>query len=1290
MKKLLKVVTLSVLGVLILSAIFAGMTQTRLFKNWLKNKLISYAHANLNGTLSIGALKGNLFTKIELQDISVQLDGDSVISIRNAVLRYHPLSILGRKISVGQIRLEGPAVKLVRNPDHTWNLSNLLKSKEGEQESQSPDLILNNLHWKFELPRIQIAAGEATFEAKNAAELSAPRKISDLQLEVGLWLAQGHLKVSLRQLSFATQKPDLKIQTVQSDFTLNPDSLEAPNFELETESSKISSALGVKDFDNPILNIMVKGYPISLAELRKALPTLKVHGNSRFDLEAKGRLDALWVKSKLWLNNSSVAVAGRLQTKHKPYEYDLQGQVSNLDLSAITNDPDLSSLLTFEFGVKGQGTEWGHIKAEYYVEVDSSRAKGVALGKSVLKGSLVGDTLSYSADLLVQGASLTGRGKLLLAEANPAYSINGRLENFDLSQFPGAAGLTSQVNLNYRLKGQGLSAGNLAADLVVHVLPSSLSQVPIDSAVLALKMSGQKVQIRDFAIHSPLCKVAAQGVLSIKTDTHLKFEVEFKDFSVLSNTTPADSLWGKGVIRGRVEGLMDSLTLHSDFDFANVGTENLDIARLSASLTGLLARAGNTFAIQGKVAGAEAYGMAGLNSKISLQYAGGRTQFQIAVNQKDGVKAAARGNFTHLEDTYALDLEDLSCDYAGQNWRQLNEVAKIRYRNSELSVSQLLLGFEDQSLALFGRLDAKELNALTLQLTNIDVSKLSALFGYDNDYAGRLNFSAKLSGILKRPTLEGNFNLENGQYFSVPFKAFKGKLGYENNKLFWKFLLSKAEGDSLLETSGHLPATLAFEPFGYKVFKDAPFEFKISTRGVDISFLQAFSKHAQNISGTLVADVVLSHTLNDIRGVGPVRLINGSFAVRELGTHYKRVNLVLVLKGKQVLINDFRMRSGDGELRIVEGSLALSQENIENFKARLTARNFQLMHNKKMQASVDGYVDLHGSIRAPRFTGALTVNQARIYYPAWLQEETAVKLTESPFFVIPPDSMATDTSGAIRFQKSSAGAERQLSDTEFYKNLRGELSISFPRNTWFRGEEANIEIEGDLELLKEGPDFVLYGSFSAVRGFYELLGNRFKITDGELVFNGDPEPNPELSIEAVHEFREQSGEGAELHRIKVEVTGTQRYPKFKFTLDDQESEQKDILSYLLFGRSFDNLTLGQRNSVSNQTGIEQRATGYLTGQIVRRLTRALGQELSLDMIQIERGKSFADAKVRIGKYVTPDVFVIVSQDFGAEGSQKVEIEYEIPKKILFFNLFLQGSKERKGATGLDVFWKIEW
>jgi autotransporter translocation and assembly factor TamB len=502
--------------------------------------------------------------------------------------------------------------------------------------------------------------------------------------------------------------------------------------------------------------------------------------------------------------------------------------------------------------------------------------------------------------------------------------------------------------------------------------------------------------------------------------------------------------------------------------------------------------------------------------------------------------------------------------------------------------------------------------------------------------------------------------------------------------------LAKSAVDSLLESSGFLPMTISLLPYEADFHAEEPLEFKMSTRGMDIGFIQPFFKGVKNIAGVLVADIVLSNSLNNLRGIGPVRLLNGNFDIPEMGTKYRKMNLVLLLNDREIVIHDFKVRSGKGELKIVEGGLSLSDENVEGFTAKFVADNFLVIDNKMMTALASGELEFAGSFRFLEVSGELTVDQARMNYQEWFQEPTHVALTAQPFFVIAEDLVAFDTTGAMRFQKEQQATEEDFTESQFYKNIRGEIAFYFPRNSWVRSSDTNIEVEGEFVAVKEGPRFVLFGSFATIRGFYELLGNRFQIDQGEMVFVGSPDHNPEVAMQASYTFKDPSSDDQQSQEFQVAISGTLYEPEFQFTLDGKEARQQDVVSILLFGQKYDALSFGQRSNVPSNNGIQDRATGLLTGQILKQLSRSLGQELSLDVIQIEKGKNLMDAKLRVGKYVTPDVFVSVSQDFGAEGNQMVELEYEIPKKILFFNLFLQASQERRGNSAMDVFWKIEW
>ena len=1261
-------------------------SQTPIFRTWLKNKAIAWVQPHINGEINVISLRGNLFTYIQIKGLSIQMGGVPVIKVRRLFLSYDPFSILLRRIEFRQILLEEPEVNLMQQHDGSWNLSKLIKYKAQTRET-SEKLFGEKSHWKIDLPKVQIIAGTVDLINVDSEQWEIPKKVKNIRLNLGLWVSDKQVKVSMERLSFKTEEPYLKIQKIHAEVKVNPDSLVAQNIKIETESSKLLANFDIKNFNNPIVNIFIKGYPISMSELRQAVPTLKIYGDPRLDIEVRGTLSALDVNCSVNINDGKVEVKGKLKAKEEPYVYDLSGKVSKLNLAELTNQPDLSSNLNFDFQIRGTNLEWGHINADFLVRFEPSYAFGKYLNKSVLRGEIKGDSLNFQADVLAEGASSTFVGNFIAKEDRPVYRLKGRIEDLNLSRILNN-GVNTNINMDISLAGSGMNFETMAGNLNLRFGSSQFHQVYIDSANFDFSLKNQIVNLKDFAIFSPLGTLVAEGNVSIQNENNLRFEATFTDFSVLSNSLPVDSLWGKGTFFGKIEGPLDSLMIHANCDLNQIGIEELAVGQFQAEFSGLFSNHGNAFEIEGEIFNATAFNLDSLDSKFRIENSDSKTNYEIELKRKNFFNALAKGKLALETEGYRINLEDFGFDLFDQKWQKVNDETEIRYVGSDLSVSELILASNDQFITILGRLDSTRIHEVVFKIENIDISQIVSMFNLEPGYKGRLDFETKIFGSLKKPALQGKFKIEQGRYFDVDFEKFLGSFDYKEDRFNWNCLLAKNASDSLLESSGFLPMKLSLSPFEKSLFYEKPVEFKISTRGLDLSFLEVFTKNVSNIGGTLVCDVVVRNTMNDLRGVGPIRLINGEFDIKELGTKYRNVTLVLVLKDKELIIRDFQMRSGHGNLKIVEGSLSLSKKYFENFNALLEAKNFQLMNNKKMQAAADGKINLSGSIQSPKFSGKMTVNRSRIYYPAWLEEDTAVRLTENRFFIISSDTFETDTTGAIRFQKSVSNNEGELSETRLYKNLRGELTIYFPRNTWIRSEEANIEVEGEIVLVKEGQEFVLYGTLSAVRGYYELLGNRFHVREGELVFNGEPEPNPEVHIEAVYEFRDLEGEDRKKREIRVLITGTQKNPQFKFTLDDQETDQKDILSYLLFGRNFDELTFGQRNSLSENTGLDSQARGFLEDQAVKLLTQFIGKGLSLDILEFERGKDWAE--VRVGKYVTPDVFISVSQDFGTEGEQKVELEYEIPKKILFFNLFLQASKETKGDTGLDVIWKFEW
>ncbi|MFQ5650985.1 MAG: translocation/assembly module TamB domain-containing protein [bacterium] len=1298
MKKLAKALFCLTASLLLLVVSFAAISQTRSFKDWARIKLLALVNSKINGELSGRQLSGNFFTELRFEHLALDVEGKTVLKIGQLSLQYNPLALLSGHVSFKKIIIETPWVYLARDPHSRWNLSKIL-TESGRQVETGAEAYEEPFGWQLDLPNIRIVSGSAGLEPATARRLGVPQRLKNLDLNLGLWLHNDLLKASLENLSFETEAPALRVRTLLSDMALDDHNLKASNFEISTEQSELQTHVEIENLEDPVISLQVTGKPVSLDEIRRAVPEVKLYGNPRIDFEAKGPLRNLAVKGGVHWGKGKIDFSGKLDVDESPYEYDLQGAVSDLNLTELTNDSTYQSDLNFGFDLRGRGTDREDLTATLSAEFDTSKVAGKTFEAAILRCEVRNDTIDFDLDSEVAHSTLALTGTLVTATKRPAYQMTAHVRNLDADRFDPGFGISSDLNFSCDLRGSGFEPEALSAHLQLSLFPSRINDVPIDSARIDLRLDKQKMTVQKFRLHSPVGEVAAHGLLALQGENNLELNIRFSDLFPFSPAVAGDTLAGSGTFDATMTGPADSLHYQATLDMSGVRVTDLRIGGLHATGSGLFTHSGNQLTLRGVLAEIQrGPGMAVDTAAFGIEYVAARSLFDVSLQKNDLFAAATHGQFQLEGKAYVAEFSDLEIDFLDQTWQQASENATLHVRADQFDLTGLILHSDQQTLMLAGRISTTGSNAFRCELRNLDVQPYQGLVSETINVQGRLSFEAYLAGTFANPRFDGSVVLDKGQYYEVPFEKFLASFEFQNELLAWRCTLAKTGSDSLLEANARLPVRLSLSPFEHRFLTDEPLELKISTRGLDLSFLQAFTREVEKIDGKLVADVVLRNTLNDLRGVGPIRLINGECTIPKLGTRYEQANLVLVLDEKQLIIRDFSMRSGGGYMRALEGNLSLSRDRIENFKSRIKLKNFELVHNRQMQARAEGIIELSGSVQSPQFSGSLTVDQSRIFYEA-LKTETAVALTARPFFVISPDSTIFDSAGALRFQKSEEVQESKFLESDFYKRLTGELSVYFPRNAWVRSSDTAIEIEGDVVVVKErGPDFVVFGSFSTIRGFYELLGNRFQINKGELVFNGEAELNPAISIEAATTVLENVDSGnPEKHEFKVLITGTLLFPEFAFTLDDKAAEQDDIVSILLFGKTNDDRSKqfpgtpsSQGSDVKSDPGLDERARGLVAGQLLKQLSGRLGKRLNLDVIQIESGGSLTDSKVRVGKYVTPEVFVSVSQDFGAEGNQIVELEYEIPLNLRFLNLLLQASSDRKGDTGLDVIWKIEW
>src|SRR5919106_5501690 len=96
------------------------VTQTSWFKEWLRGFIVRQAEDYVNGRLSIGRLDGNLFFGVDLEDVDVAMNGETVVDIKCVGLDYSVFSLLSGGVVLDDIRLNQPVFRVTKDADG-WN-----------------------------------------------------------------------------------------------------------------------------------------------------------------------------------------------------------------------------------------------------------------------------------------------------------------------------------------------------------------------------------------------------------------------------------------------------------------------------------------------------------------------------------------------------------------------------------------------------------------------------------------------------------------------------------------------------------------------------------------------------------------------------------------------------------------------------------------------------------------------------------------------------------------------------------------------------------------------------------------------------------------------------------------------------------------------------------------------------------------------------------------------------------------------------------------------------------------
>jgi len=590
-------------------------------------------------------------------------------------------------------------------------------------------------------------------------------------------------------------------------------------------------------------------------------------------------------------------------------------------------------------------------------------------------------------------------------------------------------------------------------------------------------------------------------------------------------------------------------------------------------------------------------------------------------------------------------VEKLLLDEKNLGQWQLSKPARLLASPKFIRFNALCLIQNQASICNEGEWDQSGPWELKGKVTGFPLRKIAPMLDPELSMQGTLNASLKVSGTGHTP-IRGNLKMKSAggelhwrsQPDSIPFR-------YDNATL--DLVMDDRGGHTTLRIDLAEPAntpitatleTPPFDPASVNPYQ-LPIEGSLKARIEDLAFLQDFAPEVEDLTGQVDVDMQLTGTLSQpiVSGHGHLQ---ADFFLPAAGIHVQAVRISL--QGKETGTLNFKgeAHSGDGTIDLA-GLVDLRQTGFP-FKATLRGDRFETIHLPEAWVLASPKLELERIDNRITLKGEVAIPEARLEP---LDIAGAVPVSN--------DVVVIDSESQNR-QKDHPGLQ-----------IESSVDVILGRKVTIVAPTFSGSLKGGLKVRsKPGKPIIASGELILHKGKFSAYGQELTVKQGRILFTGGPIDSPALDIRAVRKIGKITA--------GVHVTGPADSPILTL-FSKPPMNQDDILSYLLIGRPL-------REATSNDADILITAASSLGFKGGELLTQNIGQALGLDELSIS-GKKKEDARLEIGKYLTPKLYI----------SYGVALFDTVTQFKLRYDLSDHWTLEAESGTqsGVDLLYKFE-
>jgi hypothetical protein len=550
-KKGWKIVFIVGLSFLLLVLLSIGLTQTKIFRDWLRGRILAAVHERTNGTLVLGEFSGSLFTGLRIEGVSYTLHDEQLFSAKHLELRYNPLALFQKHIALGHLVISQPHINLKRTTEGAWNFDGLWKERTGEAKASS------YFPWVVELRSLEVMDGE--FTLVDSTESLEPRHLisqsrvaegpyervalKEINAKIAAAFSSQKIQISVDRLKFASPSFATRLDSLSLGLEYTPRKLALKNLTVHTtgsslsaraevESLKIDDLVQSRAFQNHHAQIEVNAPEISLSELQRIIPAFPiVNGRAAVSFRASGTLGQIDLDELLLKVGSSEArITGRMQNLFDPKDRSLDIAV----MMASANLGEIRDLLP-SLGLP-----------------DMSH-----LGSADVAGSFKGSFEKFDAKLTAdvkEVGQINASALIDLRGEIPEYQGWVSLRDFNPGAFLGNEDLEGSLNARTEITGKGSKLDDLEVVSTLAIDSSEIANIDLQKSAGTISVQ-KKVVKGDVGISLDGSSLNIEGAIDLRDRSTSLYDLHGRFLSldlskILLDENKKSNLNGSFVLQG--------------------------------------------------------------------------------------------------------------------------------------------------------------------------------------------------------------------------------------------------------------------------------------------------------------------------------------------------------------------------------------------------------------------------------------------------------------------------------------------------------------------------------------------------------------------------------------------------------------------------------------------------------------------------------------------------------------------------------------------------------------------